>query len=383
MSDKTEAILVINSGSSSIKFQIFAKEHSLDLLAQGSVSDLGSCPFFNCLKVTKKINQSAEKIELSPDYTHEQALHFIVQSLEKEPCWQITVVVHRIVHGGDKFSSSIIITPEVITYLEELCPLAPLHQQHNLSAIDIISAIKPDATQIACFDTAFHATHEPLFTEYALPNRLRSKGIRRYGFHGLSYEWIAYFLRQNEPELAQGRIIAAHLGNGASLCAMHDGISIDTTMGMTALDGLPMGTRCGTLDPGAVLYMIRELKLSVDEAESILYHQSGLLGLSDLTNDVRILQESNTPKARFALDYFCMRTAQLAGTMAVALGGIDSLVFTGGIGEHSLFIRDKILHYLDFLKPFALRVIPANEERMMAIHALSILDDSQKIPLKS
>ena len=228
--------------------------------------------------------------------------------------------------------------------------------------------------QIACFDTAFHAQHTPLFTTYALPEHLREQGIRRYGFHGLSYEWIAYSLRQNEPELAKGRVIAAHLGNGASLCAMRNGISIDTTMGMTALDGLPMGTRCGTLDPGVVIYMIRELKLSSNDAESILYHQSGLLGLSDWTHDVRLLQGSNESKARFALDYFCMRAAQLAGMMAVALGGIDGIVFTGGIGENSNFIRDTILHHLDFLRPFEVRVIKADEGRMMAMHTMSVLD---------
>lgn len=197
-------------------------------------------------------------------------------------------------------------------------------------------------------------------------------------FHGLSYEWIAHALRQNKPTLAKGRIIAAHLGNGASLCAMSNGISIDTTMGMTALDGLPMGTRCGNIDPGAVIYMIRELGLSPEEAESILYHESGLKGLSNWTHDVRLLQESNEPEVRFALNYFCMKTVQLMGMMAVALGGVDGMVFTGGIGENSSLIRDKVLGHLAFLKPFESCVIPANEERVMAMHKLSILESNKE-----
>lgn len=377
MTDKTkDSILVINTGSSSVKFQVFSRHLSLKLLAQGSISDLGNKPLFTTTDKRQELKENpTEKIELPADYDHEKALHFILRWIESQSqSWQVDTVTHRIVHGGTRFTTSVPITPEVMTYLRELSPLAPLHQPHNLIAIDMFSTLKPDLMQIACFDTAFHAHHDPLFTEYALPQIIRDKGIHRYGFHGLSYEWIAYSLRQNELELAKGRVIAAHLGNGASLCAMHNGISIDTTMGMTALDGLPMGTRCGTLDPGAVIYMIRELKLSSNDVESILYHQSGLLGLSDWTHDVRLLQGSNESKARFALDYFCMRTAQLAGMMAVALGGIDGIVFTGGIGENSNFIRDKILHHLDFLRPFEVRVIKANEEHMMAMHTMSVLE---------
>lgn len=369
-----ESILVINTGSSSIKFQVFSRYPVLELIARGNISGLGDSPLF---KATGDKDSQTEKIELPEDYTHENALHFLLSWIEAQSqSWRVDTVTHRIVHGGNRYTSSVPITHEVLAYLRELSPLAPLHQLHNLIAIDIFSALKPDLMQIACFDTAFHAHHDPLFTEYALPQRIRDKGIRRYGFHGLSYEWIAHYLHQNEPELASGRIIAAHLGNGASLCAMHNGISLDTTMGMTALDGLPMGTRCGMLDPGAVIYMIRELNLSPDDAESILYHESGLLGLSDWTHDVRLLQGSNKPKAQFALNYFCMKAAQLAGMMAVALGGIDGFVFTGGVGENSILIRDRILHHLDFLKPFEVRVIEANEEQMMAMHTMSILEKS-------
>lgn len=369
-----EIMLIINSGSSSIKFQIFSRYPALELLAKGSISDLGKNPLFKATVEQGGI-QLSQTEKLPTAYTYEQTFHFLLSWVEAQnQNWQIDAVSHRIVHGGTKYTSSVPITPEVMSYLRKLCPLAPLHQLHHLIAIDIFSALKPELRQIACFDTAFHAHHEPLFTEYALPQAIRDQGIRRYGFHGLSYEWIVHFLDQQEPDLAKGRIIAAHLGNGSSLCALHNGISIDTTMGMTALDGLPMGTRCGMLDPGAVIYMIRELKLSPDKAESILYHESGLLGLSDWTHDVRLLQGSTKLKAQFALEYFCMRTAQLAGMMAVALGGVDGIVFTGGIGENSLFIRDTIVQHLNFLKPFAVRVIEANEERMMAMHTLSVLE---------
>lgn len=375
---KKDSILVINTGSSSVKFQVFSKNPLLKRLAQGHISDLGSTPSFTITDETNEPNENqTEKKALPADYNHEKSLHFILDWIgSQKQCWQVSTVAHRIVHGGTRFTSSVLITPDVMSYLRELCPLAPLHQPHNLLGVDIFSSLKPDLIQIACFDTAFHAHHTPVFTEYALPKTIRDKGIRRYGFHGLSYEWIAYSLRQNEPELAKGRIIAAHLGNGASLCAIQNGMSIDTTMGMTALDGLPMGTRCGTLDPGAVIYMIRELNLSPDDAESILYHQSGLLGLSEWTHDVRLLQASNEPKAHFALDFFCMKTAQLAGMMAVTMGGVDGIVFTGGIGENSTFIRDKILSHLDFLRPFVVRVIQANEERMMAMQTLSILENN-------
>lgn len=375
-----DCILVINAGSSSVKFQVFSKEPTLPLLARGKVDDLGSAPLFTVIDETQEINgKQVNKVMLPADYTSEGALRFILQWIEAQnQRWQVSTVTHRIVHGGECFTTSVRITSEVMAKLRKLCSLAPLHQSHNLAAVKMIGALRPEITQIACFDTAFHVNHEPLFTTYALPKTLRDQGIRRYGFHGLSYEWIAYVLRHNEPTLAKGRIIAAHLGNGASLCAMHDGISIDTTMGMTTLDGLPMGTRCGDLDPGAVIYMIRELGLSPDEAESILYHESGLKGLSDWTHDVRLLQDSNEAKARFALDYFCMKTAQLMGMMAVTLGGIDGMVFTGGIGENSILIRDKVLRYLAFLRPFKSRVIPANEERVMAMHTLSILESHKE-----
>jgi acetate kinase len=370
------SILVINNGSSSVKFQLFLQHAGLPLLAKGQIYNLGNAPLFVATKQTNSLEHCAiENESLSVDCTHEKAIHFIMDWIEaQKKNWRINAVVHRIVHGGLKFTNSLFITPEILTDLEKLTPLAPLHQPHNLAAVKIISALMPNVIQIACFDTAFHAHHSPLFTEYALPEKMRDKGIRRYGFHGLSYEWIVHSLQLEAPQLAQGRIIAAHLGNGASLCAMNNGISIDTTMGMTALDGLPMGSRCGSIDPGAVIYMIRELGLSADEVESILYNKSGLLGLSQWTNDMNLLQNSDEPAAQFALHYFCLRTAQFMGMMAVTLGGLDGIVFTGGIGEHSTVVRDKILQHLTLFRPFATRIVPANEERMMAMHSISLLN---------
>lgn len=370
------SILVINNGSSSVKFQLFLQHEELPLLAKGQIYNLGAAPSFVATIETNSLEHSAvEKELLSTDCTHESAIHFIMQWIEaQKKNWGIKAVVHRIVHGGLKFTNSLRITPEILADLEKLTPLAPLHQPHNLAAVKIISTLMPNVMQIACFDTAFHAHHSPLFTEYALPEKIRDKGIRRYGFHGLSYEWIVHSLRLEEPKLAEGRIIAAHLGNGASLCAIKNGISIDTTMGMTALDGLPMGSRCGALDPGAVIYMIRELGLSADEVESILYNDSGLLGLSQWTNDVSLLQNSDAPAAQFALNYYCLKAAQFMGMMAVALGGVDGIVFTGGIGEHSTLVRDKILQQLTLFRPFATCIIPANEERMMAMHSIPLFN---------
>ena len=364
-------ILAINAGSSSVKFQVFDPSLDLELLAKGSIDNLGGAP---CFAATEEKTQVTDRKPLPATCTHEAAFRLILGWIERQnEDWQITAIAHRIVHGGTAFRDSVRVTPEVIERLRALSPFAPLHEPHNLAAIEIIGELRPGIIQIACFDTAFHANHKPLFTEYALPQKMRDKGIRRYGFHGLSYEWIATVLRRDEPELARGRIIVAHLGNGASLCAMRDGVSIDTTMGMTALEGLPMGRRCGTLDPGAVIFMIRDLGLTPNETEHCLYNESGLLGLSGRTNDVKLLQDSDDPKAIFALDYFALKVAQSMGMMAVALGGVDGIVFTGGIGENSSFMREKILSRLAFLKPFEVRVIPANEERMMAIHARSLL----------
>lgn len=370
MSDSV--LLTLNSGSSSIKFQLFSATNQLNSLAKGSIHNLGTTPQFQVL-----VHQHPEKQlkkTLSSDCSYDNAIQEILDWINQHPQrWNITAVAHRIVHGGTLFQKSVLITASVLKKLQQLIPLAPLHQAQNLLAVEIISSLKPQLPQVACFDTAFHAHHTPLFTDYALPLSLREHGIRRYGFHGLSYEWIAWTLKKDYPELYSSSVIAAHLGNGASLCAMNQGVSIDTTMGLTALDGLPMGTRCGSLDPGAITYMIRNLHMSATEIEEILYTQSGLLGLSGLTNDVKQLEASHEKQAQFALDYFCLKCAQFVGMMAVSSEGINALVFTGGIGENSSLIRNNILKRIEFLKPFSVLIIPANEERMMAMHTLELL----------
>lgn len=365
-------LLIINSGSSSVKFQVFSNTPDLTLIASGKVSNLGTMPSFTCIDELHQ--RHSEPTILNPSCSQEQAIHLILEWVNQHnQQWNIEAVAHRVVHGGTLFTNSVLITPEIFEQLKQFNSLAPLHQPHNLAAIKIIQQINPELKQIACFDTAFHAHHTALFTEYALPLHLRQQGIRRYGFHGLSYEWIATILKNEHPDKAKGRVVAAHLGNGASLCAMQNGVSIDTTMGLTALDGIPMGTRCGSLDPGAIIYMIRDLGLTPGEVEHILYNDSGLLGLSGLTNDVKELENSPDENARFALDFFCLKAAQLIGMMAIALGGIDVIIFTGGIGENSELVRTNILKKIQCLHPFTTLVIQANEEKMMAMHALSIL----------
>jgi acetate kinase len=306
----SSTLLTINSGSSSVKFQLFANDNDLKLLAYGKVVNLGTKPAFSAVDTEL---QHKTKQELDTRYEHKQAISLILDWVEQHLQSPIAAAAHRVVHGGTFYTHSVLVDAEVLAHLEQLIPLAPLHQPHNLTAIKLINAMDATLPQIACFDTAFHATHSPLFTSYALPYSLRQQGIRRFGFHGLSFEWIVHSLKQQHTELAQGRVVIAHLGNGCSLCAVHNGISIDTTMGLTALDGLPMGTRSGSIDPGAITYMMRELNLSAGEIEQLLYNESGLLGLSGLTNDVKELEQSTDEQAQFALKYFCLKTAQYIG----------------------------------------------------------------------
>ncbi len=373
-----DTLLVLNAGSSSVKFQLF-EDARLDLLAKGEVAHLGVQPIFTAITLAP---QKTDVRALPPQATQELAISSIVRFVEAhDSAWRLKAVVHRIVHGGEFYVRPVVITPHVVGDLEKLSSLAPLHQPHNLAGIGIIDALakaggSAPMPQVACFDTAFHAGHVPLFTSFALGAEFRDRGVRRYGFHGLSYEWIARVLATDYPELSTRRVVVAHLGSGASLCAMRGGKSIDTTMSLTALDGLAMGTRCGALDPGAVIYMVRDLGMEVGEVEQALYNRSGLLGLSDISNDVEILLKSADPRAVFALDYFAMKVAQYAAMMAVSLGGLDAIVFTGGIGEHAPSVRDAIMMRLAFLAPLRMLVIPANEERLMAMEAQLLLKAS-------
>ena len=365
-----DAIFVLNAGSSSLKFRLFGMEDDLPLLSSGRITGIGS---------DAKFIVNGKTIEAFPQsLNQDQALTVIVDWLKQQSeHGNIIVMGHRIVHGGETFTEPVRLNEDILKKLGTLIPLAPLHQPYALSAVKTLQSLYPNTVQIGCFDTAFHAGHAQVFSQYALPKKFREAGVRRYGFHGLSYEWIAQVLAKEHSQLAQGRIVAAHLGNGASLCAMQMGKSVDTTMGMTALDGLPMGTRCGSIDPGAVLYMLRELGLKPDEVDHILSYDSGLKGLSGVSSDMQELVESDSEEARFAINYFTMMTAQHVARMAVALGGIDTLVFTGGIGEHSEKIRNDIVHHIHFLQPFIILVVEADEERMIAAHCLRLLKEDK------
>jgi acetate kinase len=362
--DMGKAILTLNAGSSSVKFRLFTFDAALSPLAGGRVVDIGGAPLFQA----RKEGGDEQKQTLPARATHEDALAVIWEWLQmnRDASWDVSTVAHRIVHGGKRHDAPVLLTPDAVAYLEQLCPLAPLHQPHNLACVKILAGKNPDIAQYGCFDTAFHARRDKLFSTFALPASLRQKGVQRYGFHGLSYHWIAHCLRHDFPRLAAGRVVVAHLGNGSSLCAMKNGQSVDTTMGMTALEGLPMGTRCGSIDAGAAIYMQRSLGISLDRMEHILYEESGLKGLSGVSNDVKTLSSSDQESARFALAYFAMKTAQFIASMAVAIGGMDGLIFTGGIGENAANIRRAILDHLAFLPSFETHIIPANEERGMA-----------------
>jgi acetate kinase len=302
-------------------------------------------------------------------------------------------VGHRVVHGGTEFSAPVRIDDAVLAKLERLCPLAPLHQPHNLAGIRAIAARRPDLPQVACFDTAFHRTHPELADWFALPRRFHDDGIRRYGFHGLSYEYIARTLPAVAPELADARVVVAHLGNGASMCAMRAGRSLDSTMSFTALDGLPMGTRCGALDPGVVLHLNRAYGMDADAIEAMLYHECGLKGVSGISNDMRDLEASDDPAAAQAIDLFVWHVARELGALAAVLGGLEGIVFTAGIGEHAPAIRARVCALAAWLgvtldpaanqaggprisaagSRVAVFAIPTDEEQMIARHTFAAL----------
>lgn len=365
-----DTILVLNAGSSSLKFQVFRSD-DLSVLARGKAVRLGEPePAMDA----SLADGPRERIALPQACDHDTALSAVLAFVDRhDDGWRMKAVAHRIVHGGDRYADPVVVTPEVFAALEALSPLAPLHQPHNLAAAAAARRLMAGVPNIACFDTAFHARHGALTHDFALEQGLRDQGIRRYGFHGLSYHWLEMVLAEQHPDLHAGRVVAAHLGNGASLCAIQGGRSVDTTMGMTALDGLPMGTRCGALDAGAVLYMLQSLGMSAEEVSNALYERSGLLGLSGVSNDVETLLNSDDPRARFALDYFALKVAQFSASMAAAMGGIDGFVFTGGIGEHAMPVRAAILARLGFLGTFKVLVIPANEERVMAVQARALV----------
>jgi acetate kinase len=390
-----EAILVLNAGSSSIKFSVYAlgEDDQLSLDSKGQVEGIGTRPHF-VAKDAEGISLRDEAFEIAGSDGHVQAMRKLGGWLrERLADDQVVAAGHRVVHGGPDFAAPVAIDASVLAKLESLVPLAPLHQPHNLAAIKAIQTQMPRLPQVACFDTAFHRGHPELADWFALPRRFYDEGIRRYGFHGLSYEYIASALPEVAPEIAKGRIVVAHLGSGASMCAIHAGRSMDSTMGFTALDGLPMGTRCGALDPGVVLHLIRRYGMDADAIERMLYHECGLKGVSGISNDMRTLLASDDPRARHAIALFVWRICRELGALAAVLGGLDGFVFTAGIGERSAEIRERVCRCAAWLgieldpaanraggpristaaSRVAVYAIPTDEELMIARHTLAVL----------
>ena len=386
-----DAILVLNAGSSSIKFSLFTTDGiALDLDCKGQIESLFDDPHF--IASNPQGNPLSEKhwgkgFQLGHSKALEHLNLFLAQELSH---LRLIAAGHRVVHGGTQHWGPIRIDQSVLTTLQALCPLAPLHQPHNLLPIRLLLAQQPELVQIACFDTAFHQGNDELVQTFAIPLELRQAGVRRYGFHGLSYEYIASVLPQYDVQAARGRTIVLHLGNGSSMCALVQGRSVASTMGFTALDGLPMGTRCGAIDPGVLLYLMRERGMNADAIEKLLYTQSGLLGVSGISGDMRTLLASQEPAAEFAIDLYLHRIRREIGSLAAQMGGLDAIVFTAGIGENCAPIRARVMNDSGWLgiRPnqaanrlggprisaansrISAWTIPTNEELMIARHTL-------------
>lgn len=347
----TQVLLTLNAGSSSLKFAVFDRE-TLSETAQisGKFTGIGGAPAFTARDETGAPLDNAELETINADADHEQLIARLFDWLEQHlGQMSLEAVGHRVVHGGRNFSVPTFINDEILQELELLSPLAPLHQPHNLAAIRAVAKWRPGLPQIACFDTSFHRTQGRTAQLFALPRALSDEGVVRYGFHGLSYDYIAGVLPQYLGDYAGGRVIVAHLGNGASMCAMHDRKSVATSMGFTALDGLMMGRRCGTLDPGVVLYLMQAKGMDATEIENLLYRKSGLLGVSGVSNNMQVLQQSDDPHASEAIDLYCFRAASILAGLVPSIGGLDALVFTAGIGENSALVRKNICDRLAWL----------------------------------
>ena len=390
-------IAVMNAGSSSIKFALFEVDgEEQRLLFRGQIEKIGVAPH-----LTVEGADGAELAEQdwgAKDLDHKSATEVILETairlLDGKP---VSAVGHRVVHGGTEFAAPTLVTDEVIASLKTLSPLAPLHQPHNIAPIEAIRSAAPHIPQVACFDTAFHQTHAPLAYSFALPRELTDTGVRKYGFHGLSYDYVSGRLRDLAPDEAEKKIIIAHLGNGASLCAIHGGRSVATTMGFTAVDGLVMGTRCGSIDPGVLIYLMDEHGMDARALESLIYKKSGLLGVSGISSDVRTLRASDDPKAREAMDLFVYRIVREIGSLSAALGGLDGLVFTGGIGQRDTKTRREVVSGCAWLgaeldeqaneigagridsaeSRIPIWVLPTDEESVIARQTAALLDDAR------
>jgi acetate kinase len=338
----TAIVAVLNAGSSSIKFAVHESGTGLPLILGGQVEAIGVAP-----KLTLKGADGAKLVEqefAAEGFDHGVATRTIIATVREHlDGRRVSAIGHRVVHGGTLHSKPVRIDAGVLAELETLIPLAPLHQPHNLAPIRAVLAEAPDLPQVACFDTAFHAAQPPVARRYAIPRALSDEGVLRYGFHGLSYEFIARRLKDVAPHLADARVVVAHLGNGASLCAMHGGKSVASTMGFTAVEGLMMGTRCGSIDPGILLYLMDQKGMDARAIEKLLYKDSGLLGVSGISSDMRALRTSDAPEAREAIDLFIYRIVREIGSMVAALGGIDALIFTAGIGENDVATRAEVV----------------------------------------
>jgi acetate kinase len=389
-----DTILVVNAGSSSVKFQVFSVElnGALPRLIKGQIDGIGTKP--------RLVAEASDKSSLidktyAPDTIPDvpAAIAVVAGWLRELQNFNLVAVGHRVVHGGPEYDRPVVVDHAVVADLERYVSLAPLHQPNNLAPIRTLLTVRPELLQVACFDTAFHRGHSAVADHFAIPENFYAEGVRRYGFHGLSYEYVAERLREIAPARAKGRVIVAHLGSGASMCALANGRSVESTMGFTALDGIPMGTRPGQIDAGVVLYLLTEKGMSPAVLQDLLYRDSGLKGLSGISNDMRDLESNSDPKAALAVDYFVYRVGLNAGMLAAALGGLDAFVFTAGIGENSATVRARIAEKLAWLgvefdaeantaqksllsRPesrVALYVVPTDEELMIARHTLALL----------
>ncbi|CAG0998828.1 MAG: acetate/propionate family kinase [Rhodocyclaceae bacterium] len=395
----TQALLTINAGSSSIKFALFERGAPLAPQAalRGELDGIGAQPRLKAKDADGAVLAEltfAELAGLPADEQHRRSLDFLMRWIDEHDAgWRIAAVGHRVVHGAERYAAPVVLSPADVDALAGFIPLAPLHQPHNVAGVRALSALLPGVPQVACFDTAFHMTQPALARRFALPRRLSEAGIKRYGFHGLSYEYIARVLPQHLGGKADGRVVVAHLGNGASMCALRERKSVATTMGFTALDGLMMGTRCGAIDPGVLLHLMEFHDLDAAGLTQLLYKESGLLGVSGVSQDMRALLASPAPEAAEAVELFCYRIARELGSLAAALGGLDALVFTAGIGEHAAPVRERICRQAGWLgvrldeaanarhatrisapdSRVDVLVLPTNEEWMIAQHAAALV----------